>query len=1230
MGFLNDYFKVSDSKAPVVELDQALHDDRIIEAFVPVKSTLEVFSFLKDATSLHASTSRAVLCHGAYGSGKSYMVAVLCRMFREGLDHPSLQPIWDRMKTRGWESHLSDLEKVVGQGDDFTPWLVVPLYSAGEGATLENALLKNLITQLRAEELEPQNIIGATWYEAAANRLRKMLEHDVAYQPLSGGVFATAQDLLKALEEDQDETAFAELEAWHKKAALGADLRDTLQAAGICNVGEAFAKASANIQAHGYKGILVLWDEFGFALEQLLKGHNSGQRNLGSEVMALQQFLEKSCGKNITGGGHVAFMGFTHFAMAEYGSRAQLQTLDADTFKRVTDRFHKPDIRIRLEVAEAEGYHLLSGMISPTDKGRELMENSFPNWKRLAQAMPDYEMWGGMEPTHILRDILKPTYPLHPATASILLRLSDNIAQMNRTAFYYMADKTNGLHAQLREKEMPSREKIGSSELIRPHELFPFFSEALQENKKALFKNYEDAVRKVPSEDEEMLALLRYVLILSVANINVTTDMLCFCLADAGKADLAAAEVNAALDRCAKAKALSKNSYTDIWSYGVAGIDIEEIIEEEEREIVVKEPAKFIRDTTSIKEELADYLGLFDLSPAGSGIIRRVRVEIPSLNSWNFEKLPAVNPSVASAGDSWCSAVLYLIVPDSDQMVRGWRERVAQCAPSESYFMIPDRAVEITGDIKRFAAVIRILERGDLDSERQVSFEDEFAHLRSSLRKEFNRYFGAEGFKSGTEIFKAGQSQPVFNVTNWYDLFAQTAKSVGQQCDREIKARCPSLNEWQDSKKAVLKNIAGAILRFEEDSSVRNQYLGFNESSLEAAVVDGVLIENGLMTKGLHGEWELLDAGNKDANLSEIMSLIRGYMTSGGSKKKNLQKLFNDLIEPPYGIPNGLIPILVALAIRKDSGRLTFYNANGNPIAHSSLPDELAKIISQPQKCSFRYEKLTGTNRVVFRALGAAIQCSVLSRELSGESFTAKCKEICSLLRNWAGAFADMVPDLGVLLPEEREFIVGLRRAVPLDAKDISDLAINMFKVDEYVAQELIDVKKSQESFPEAERFWLDLNERIRLEVSESRTIVETQIEEIESGVLELLGVEGGAKPDNVDEFTSAVTGKTVARLEKADYRYVQGKLDLVKEMQAQNASISLILPTSVEKVERCNNPEAEQDLEPLLQKLREKHELTDKELAAICLKLIYKERAFCNYSTGDAEPQQAEEQEAE
>jgi len=1213
MDYLNDFFQVSDSKAPVVELDQALHDDRIIEAFVPVKSTLDVFGFLKDATSLHSSSSRAVLCHGAYGSGKSYMVAVLCRLFREGFDHASLQPIWDRMRTREWAPHLDALEKILGEGGDFEPWLVVPLYAAGQGATLENALLKSLIAQLRLEHLEPQDVIGPTWYEAAANRFREMLNNGATYTPLPGGDFATAEDLLKALVEDSDVTAFAELEAWHKKAAFGADLRDTLQKAGICNVGEAFAKAAANIKAHGYKGILVLWDEFGFALEQLLKGHNSGERDLGTEVMALQEFLEKSCGKSNVKDGRVAFMGFTHFSMAQYGDRAQLQTIDSDIFKKVTDRFRKPDISIRLEVAEAEGYHLLSGMISQTEKGRALVANNFPSWNALAHAMPDYELWSGMEPADILRDIVKPAYPMHPATASILLRLSGNVAQVNRTAFYYMVDKTNGLYAQLNEREMPSREEIGSSELIRPHSLFAFFEEALRENERALYKNYVDAVRKLPSDDAMAVDLLRYVLILSVADVKVTTNMLCFCLADAGKAEIASESIISTLDRCVKAKALSKNGYTDIWSYGVAGIDIEQIIADEAQNILVRHPAKFISENQRIKEELAEYLGVFDLAPAKSGIIRRIRVEIPDIRPWNFDKIPQVNPAVESPGQSWCSAVLYLVIPDTNQMARGLRERIAQCKPSESYFMLPDRAVEIQSDIKRFAAVMRILDRGNLDAERQAAFEEEFAHLRSSLREEFKRYFGAQGFSSGTEIFKAGQPGPIFAATNWYDLFAKTAISVEAQCEKEIMVRCPSFNEWQDSKKAGIKKIVGSILTFDDTPTLHAQYMGFNETSLEAAVVDGVLTMNTMLKKGLQQEWSLVDYSAKDVQLPEVIERIRSFILSGGSKK-NMLKLFAELIEPPYGIPNGLIPVLIALAIRNDLDRLTFFSASGNPIAKSKLDEELAKIITQPAKCSFRYEKLTGTSRHVYRAFAHALGSPLLQRELTGVTFTERCKQILTNLRAWAQAFPEMVVDLGVLTPEEKKFISRLRNPVSPDSRDLSDLALAMFCADAEVKTELADATTNQLEYPEVVRVWDDLNHIIRGEVEESRDVVDEHLQKIPKGVMSFFGTAAESSTANVDEFVASVCKKPAKNLGKEDFRYVQGKFDILNEMRAEDAIVSLIMPNAVEKIECFSHAEVEQELGALFGSIKDKYSLAENELLAICLKLLYGDRAYSNY----------------
>lgn len=1208
MSYLNEYFSVSEGKTPVVELDNALNDDRIIEAFVPVKSTLDVFSFLQDVSDLHNPNSRAVLCHGAYGSGKSYMVAVLYRLFSDGYDYPALQPIWGRMKTRGWNAPLDSLEKVMKSGDKHRPWLVVPLYGA-DGSTLENALLKKLIDQLQINGFDPKKIMGTTWYEAAASRFEEMLIHK-EYKPSLDAEFSTAEDLLRALREDADDTAFAELEAWHKKITLGLELRNNLVKEGLSNVEEAYEKAASKILAYGYQGILILWDEFGFALEELLRGHKSGSRDLGKEIMALQRFLEKNCESESAEGGRVTFMGFTHFGMSEYGSRAGLEIADADMLKKITGRFRTPDIRISLEIAESEGYHLLAGMISKSKMGNDLMAAEYPKWNRLAHMMPELELWKSFDKKTVLRDIVKPSYPLHPATASILLRLSDYIAQVNRTAFYYMTDKRTGLFAHLREKEMPDREDIGSTELIRPHELFMFFEDALKENERSLYGDYLEAERKLLDGDEEAVNLLRYVLILSAARVKVTSDMLCFCLKDVDKEDLAADSVKSAFGRCLNAKALSKNDHTDIWSFGVPGIDVEEIINQEMDDIVVRDTASFIREDNRIKEELAEFLGIFDLAPAESGIIRKVKVEVLDLSKGYTDTLPIINPSADIPCKEWCTAALYLIVPGNDKMVKKWREIIAGHEPSESYFLLPDRAVEIEGDIKRFKAVMNILDSGGLDSERQEIFESEFSHLRMSLRDEFAKYFGSKGFGEGTEVLKAGKVGTVFSAINWYDLFENISEQVHSQCHHEIKVRCPLFNEWQKSTTGSLKKIIEKILLFDQSPDSRTKFLGLSERSLEAAVSDGVLCENDILARDIQSEWNLKDYGSRNAERPEVIEIIHKYFLTGGSKK-NARKLYVTLIEPPYGIPNGVIPILVALTIRKDLDRLTFFNKNGNPVAHSSIPEELAKIVLKPDTCSFRCENLTGPRRYVFRALACIIEQPIIQRETAGALFNEKCKGIVAKLREWASAFPDMVTSLESLNTEEKNFISQLRNLIPPDTRTLSDLALEMFGIDEIVKLELDNADIKTCEFPETERFWGRLNANIRYQIDESRSVVKEDLRSVSPSVISAIGSDCCHK--DVDVFTSDLVGKPTTSLKKEDYLYAQGHLDGIKKISESNSGISVVSSSGIDQLNAFEHDQAEEELFTIFNKLRDDFDLSDHQLAYLCWKSIYDSESTMN-----------------
>ena len=498
---LNEILTVSINEGAVIDFESSLDKDPVVSGYVPVKSTLEVFNFLKQAAAPQAPQGRAVICHGSYGSGKSRLCTVLARLFRDGFNSPALEPVWNRLIAREEQEALSDLRQTLQPGGGaWRPWLVVPVYAQGGGGTLSASLIRALVKALRRAGLG-EEVLGPTIYSAAACRLEEMIRNGARYTPAEGSRNATPEQLKRALEENLDETALEEFRQFFKKnmhnldfdAALLATDEVAAEAYGV------YSTVAERIQTCGYAGIIVIWDEFGFALEEMLRDAQRGVRSLGQETMKLQEFVEKACG-NSDQGKRVVFLGFAHVSIPEYGTRQRLNETDQDRLETVSGRFRTPSINIRLSVTETEGYHLLAGLLQRTELGRQVFANPVPRLQRLADRMPQYLAWQRYSPASCYCDIAAPCYPMHPATATALILLSDQIAQINRTTFYYLQDDgTGGLTGILRTREISNLAELGGRELARVSDLFYYFEEAIRIEKRQLYDQYQEAVARFPA-----------------------------------------------------------------------------------------------------------------------------------------------------------------------------------------------------------------------------------------------------------------------------------------------------------------------------------------------------------------------------------------------------------------------------------------------------------------------------------------------------------------------------------------------------------------------------------------------------------------------------------------------------------------------------------------------------------------------------------------------------------
>jgi hypothetical protein len=1197
MNKLCDFVNIPQEGQAFVQFENSLEDDQVVLGYIPVKSTLEAFDFLKDAISRNTSRSRAVICWGNYGTGKSRLCTVIARLFKEGYASNVMRPIWDRLKARGESDSLNQLkQEMMPGGSDWRPWLVVPVYGVGGGATLAASLIQSLMKSLRRVGLD-ESVLGKTIYQAAAIRLDDIISEDFKYIPSKTSEFQSIAQLKRALIEDYSDQALSEFSDLHKKITHGIDFHQYVHGTGgiAVTAHDVYNNVAENIQRLGYDGIIVIWDEFGFMIEQMLKGGQSGIRNLGQEAMDLQNFIEQSCGSNHLSR-RIIFMGFTHVGLSEYGMREDLSQTDQNRLDTISGRFREPSIHIRLGITESEGYHLISGMINRHQQGHELFINPIVKLQKIAERMPKFRLWSNLPSQTCYDNIVAACYPIHPVATTALLLLSDQIAQQNRTTFYYLQNETEeGALAHIKKTDMPSIDDIGGPELLRIHNIFPFFNIAIKENKRRLYEQYEEAIASYPDANELEVKIMRIVLILTVIanpDLSPTTNMICFCLCDKEANEVDAHSVLEALNTLTHANALWKNDATNVWGFvGGRGVnsEIERLIDEQKDLIPTRPSAELIRRYHQVQEEIIELLGDFVLDPSDTGIVRRISIQLFDI-ARGMESIEEVNPAKNGSHALWRSALIYLLVVDNDTQLNLWSSQVKHCSKANIYFLIPNIPLDIISDkIRDLIAIQNVLKDTQPENHAYDVLEGRLMGLRKDLKQRFGRIFGNEGLRGGTEILKSGETPIRLQYTSWNEFLLSMPDILEEDFKHKIRVRCGTFNEWYaGSSWGAINKIVERIINYEQHPEWHKEYLGFSETSQEAAIIDGVLIENNfLYQNSLTEQWDIIDAGN--ACESEVLCEIRKHFQTGGNDGKAFLKLFSRLVDAPFGIPNGIIPILLALVFRTEGARIAVFSQESGRgqmkrVSPARIPETLVKMTRSPKKYFTRFEKLSGKYRIVFKAIGPELGIRENVNSL-GEAFYDYCKEVRMFLKKWLSSLPEVIPS--GLSENQRQLVKLLRNPVPPQLPVLAEALVNIIEEDPIAITELNST--GLDSYPNIAKFWRNLEAQIdrhvegvkapfRLAVREllgtSETdamIAQNLIELIETlhipadefnkfeDIIEKIGGYFSSSQDVYESIASAICNKNPESLTEEDYGIARGTVQMLKLLPKKQAQPSLV-----------------------------------------------------------------------
>jgi len=988
-----------------IVLDQGLTNASLVGNYMPTRASLKVFEHLAKAVSPSATQEqRAINIYGSYGSGKSHLAVVIAHLLKFGASSEGFESLLSKFSNSKNERLASNLKNTFLSDSDAKPYLLVSLYGS-KTTSLGSKLLEGLYDAVEREEaLETSKTLPKTEFDACKERLQtvidskpEILESDLDEYGITE--YLDIESLLIGLENHETEAINCFLE-WHKKEFVGLDFN-------ISNHGgksfiEAYKEAGKNLyKNHNFAGIVVLWDEFGHAIEDLIK---SPYRNSGEEIIQLQQFVETVCSSDF---GHTIFIGVTHVSFEEYGERTNADNVVKDGLAKISGRFNTP-FKVELSASENEGYHLLGMQKTWTKKGDELAFNSKKNKDSLITSCLNLPMFDSLRDE--LNNIVIDVYPLHPTLAVGLFNLAQIAAQANRTALTFFRDNASEiLSSQL------YNESLWGRELIRLPKIIDFYGDKFKSSDTKVYKIFEKAHASIigdsKEETERKKDILKLILLSNFLgeNFQASESYLSSVLYDSDPSSHKSTLLFTDLEWLKSANLIWKNVATEHWKLsGEGGVSIEDVVNEALEEYNHLSLNEILTKYEKVRTEFFPMLGFGNFEPSkNSGIIR----------SFHVSTSPSLNVSFNS--NEPVSIFIHMLLANTTVEANSLLEKIKSQDNKEIYYWIPMQGVDevklkIEGNDKsinellhEYLAVDSLLNGKTLPEAIRSQLIAKVELLNRSINKIVSSLFGKLGFANNSSIvIKSGDTDPVANITSWHELKNHLEKTCHKLYSKDIPVRYMKMNYLLKNKDIgnehpnapVIATVTQRILDFSSHPAYKTEFLGEErQTSSESGVINGVLgrYSNDLFIERPELDFKSIEELN--GNIQEILTLIRKKIIKRRDKPFDILSMEKYLTCAPYGIPSCVIPILIALAIRTEQNKVKFlHKEKSDGIALARCFMNSKPIRSRVVEFTTKQVSVLSLYGQVLRELGlegGELRVNYLPEQVLAEGFTKKIKQ---------------------------------------------------------------------------------------------------------------------------------------------------------------------------------------------------------------------------------------------
>lgn len=710
-----------------------------------------------------------------------------------------------------------------------------------------------------------------------------------------------------------------------KRVGIAARLTDwVVELSGSKTIGNAeVLDLIREVAAAAQVPILLVIDELGKNLEF------AGQHQGAADLYLLQQLAEMGAVKVGKTKFPVFVVGLLHQSFMDYGQR--LGTIQRNEWAKIQGRFEE----ILFTESPEQMMQLMAQAIIPSEQHLlTRVETQAEEWLRfLGQMLPD-----------LSAKLLASIYPLHPLTGLALPHLCTRYAQNDRSLFTFLTSDEPFSFKQFLQEEETTETKLPTLKL---HRLYDYFIETAgsglgsRPNMQRWFE-IQQLVADAQHLHPDWLYVLKTIgilnLITSTGSLRASPEWVTLAMCDCPTDNEQVAYWRAILEQIqAKGLVTYRRTMNELRLWEGSDFDVQAEVE--------------ARVKSGLGESLCRLLR--ELCPLKPLIAQRHSFETGTLRYFEQMYLDAEDSFHALT----CSS------QEADGLIGYWvaksplTEVPATTVDGRPLVVIESPKLELLeASALEYAALMHIQKDPRLtnDGVARTEVRHRLIHARQLLDESLVQAFN---FTQAT-CWILGQVHPISHASGF------NAK-LSELCDQVYNQGLVLWNELINRRELTTQ---GATARRELIEAMLQKselpLLGLKGFGPEVSMYESLLLKTGIHRQE-GGVWGFYPP--QQEGVTQIWQAIEDFCLEAQASQQSLDKLYERLSKPPYGVKRGVIPVLLAAVLLHHMDDVSVYKDGAFVPVLGAEHFEL--LVKDPSRFSIKYFEIDGVRAQVFEEL---------------------------------------------------------------------------------------------------------------------------------------------------------------------------------------------------------------------------------------------------------------------